>query len=150
MEIKTKEISENETEVSIKINTKKMKLSNLLNHLNNFNNEETKNTILLKDEDKTYIKEFQAIWYFESYANKLYAVINNQKFICKNRLYEIESYNLKGFIRVSKSVIINISFINYFQMEFSGNYTITLQNNQKITLSRNYVKQFKNYIKEEM
>jgi DNA-binding LytR/AlgR family response regulator len=34
------------------------------------------------------------------------------------------------------------------EMEFSGNYTISLKNEKKLTLSRNYVKKFKKYVEE--
>jgi two-component system LytT family response regulator len=44
------------------------------------------------------------------------------------------------FVRISRSVIVNISKIKEMQPLFYGEYTVTLHSGKKLTLSRRYRK----------
>lgn len=137
-----------ETEVLIKGDITKNEVKELIEHINNFSLKANPNKILLKDGEKSFIKDIEDVWYFEASGNRLNAIIDKSSYRCKFKLYEIEKFKDKGYIRISKSIIVNANNIEFIEMEFSGNYTISLKNKEKLTLSRNYVKQFKKFVEE--
>lgn len=144
IEVKT----DGETEVLIKGNPSSVEVIDFINYINDYNTESIPNKIMLKDGEKNFIKDIDEIWYFESDNNKLIASVDNISYTCKFKLYQIESFKDRGFIRISKSSIVNVNKINFIEMEFSGNYTITMKNDKRLTLSRKYVKEFKKYVEE--
>jgi DNA-binding LytR/AlgR family response regulator len=148
MKIQIDVCKECETEVLIKGDTSKNEVKELIEHINNFSLEITPNKILLKDGEKSFIKDIEDIWYFEASGNRLNVIIDQSFYVCKFKLYQIENFKDKGYIRISKSIIVNVNKIEFMEMEFSGNYTISLKNKKKLTLSRNYVKKFKKYVEE--
>ena len=56
-------------------------------------------------------------------------------------------YN-KGFVQISKGVIVNSAAVTSVAAEFSGNYVVHLKDQTNLSLSRKYVKQFRKYILE--
>lgn len=148
MKIQIDVCRECETEVLIKGDTTKSEVKELIELINNFSLDTTPNKILLKDGEKSFIKDIEDVWYFEASGNRINAVIDKFSYMCKFKLYEIENFKDKGYIRISKSIIVNVNNIEFIEMEFSGNYTITLKNKEKLTLSRKYVKEFKKYVEE--
>ncbi|MCT4619523.1 MAG: LytTR family transcriptional regulator [Marinisporobacter sp.] len=148
MKIQIDVCKECETEVLIKGDTSKNEVKELIEHINNFSLDITPNKILLKDGEKSFIKDIEDIWYFEARGNRLNAIIDQSFYVCKFKLYQIENFKDKGYIRISKSIIVNVNKIEFMEMEFSGNYTISLKNKKKLILSRNYVKKFKKYVEE--
>jgi two-component system LytT family response regulator len=42
------------------------------------------------------------------------------------------------FVRISRTVIVNVDRVKEMQHLFNGEYTVTLQNGQRLTLSRRY------------
>jgi DNA-binding LytR/AlgR family response regulator len=137
-----------ETEILIKGDPSSSEVVELISYINEYSSGNAPNKIMLKDGEKSFIKDFDDIWYFESSANKLNAIVDNLFYSCKYKLYEVEDFKDRGFIRISKSTIVNVNKIDFIEMEFSGNYIITLKNGKRLVLSRKYVKEFKKYIEE--
>lgn len=107
----------------------------------------------LKDEDnsvtgyqerdivKLYPKD---IYYFESVDNKVFACCEKQVYEVRLKLYEIEeSLTVRDFIRISKSVIVNLNKIKSVAPMFNGRFEAKLQNGEKIIISRQYVPDLK-------
>lgn len=88
--------------------------------------------------DVLYIEGLSKECYF-------YTVINEYK--SEYKLHELEE-KLKGtsFIRISKSMLVNICFIDYIQAEANMKYGLYMKNNIKLTLSRKYVFELKKKI----
>lgn len=80
------------------------------------------------------------IYYFEAVNNKVFAYLEKQVLEVRQKLYEIEN-DLNGwdFIRISKSVVLNISKISYIAPMFNGRLEANLQNGEKVIISRQYV-----------
>lgn len=148
MKIQIEPCLNDEMEVLIKGDPSSEEVIEFINYANAFNKGIAPNKILLKDSDKNFIKNIEEIWYFEAQGNKVNAVIDGSSYSCKFKLYEIEHFNDKGYIRISKGLIVNVNKIDFIEMEFSGNYIITLKNGDKLTLSRKYVKAFKKFVEE--
>jgi len=137
-----------EMEVLIKGNPSSSEVTTFINYVNEFGLETGPNKIILRSGEKDFIKNIEDIWYFEGQGNKVRAIIDEAHYTCKYKLYELESFDDKGYVRVSKGLIVNVNKIDFIEIEFSGNYVITLKNGHRLTLSRKYVKAFKQYVEE--
>ena len=84
------------------------------------------------------------VFYFESVEQKVFAYCRTEVYQTKNRLYELQD-ELSGlnFIRVSKSVILNLDKIKSLIPAFGGRYEALLKNGEKVIISRQYVNDLK-------
>jgi len=87
------------------------------------------------------------ILFFEAMGNLVYIVTSDQQLIVKFKLYELEhSLRPKGFIRISKSILVNIQNVREIIPWFGGRYIIRLVNNKEIEVSRTYAKDFRAFL----
>ena len=55
------------------------------------------------------------------------------------KLYEIEErYKLMDYMRISKSCIVNLKKIHSLKPDFGGKILATMENNEKLYISRQY------------
>lgn len=92
-------------------------------------------------QDKDIVKlSSKDIYYFESVDNKVFACCEKQVYEVRLKLYEIEeSLSGRDFIRISKSVVVNLNKIKSVAPMFNGRFEGNLQNGEKIIISRQYV-----------
>lgn len=84
---------------------------------------------------------------FYSSDGKVFAVVENEEFILKTRLYELEErLNENNFIRISNSEIVNFSKIKNFDLSLAGTITIIFKDGSKTYASRRYVKKIKQFL----
>ncbi|MGC6174403.1 LytTR family DNA-binding domain-containing protein [Lacrimispora sp. 38-1] len=84
------------------------------------------------------------IYYIEVVDNKTFLYCKDKVLESKQKLYELESFLSKSdFLRVSKSVLLNLSKIKTLSPALSGRFEATLANNEKIIISRQYVSDLK-------
>ena len=100
--------------------------------------------------EREYLFDIDDVIYFETDGSKVIAHIDGDIYETKHKLYELESMGYsKGFVRISKSVIVNINHVLSVEAEFSGNYELLLKDTRtRLTISRKYVKDFKKYVME--
>lgn len=80
------------------------------------------------------------VYYFESVDNKVFACCAKQVYEVRLKLYEIEENLIhRDFIRISKSVVVNLNKIKSVSPMFNGRFEANLQNGEKIIISRQYV-----------
>ena len=85
------------------------------------------------------------VYYFEAVENKVFMYTRSDVYEIKEKLYNIEKkYESLDFVRVSKSAIVNIEMIESISPEFSGRFELKLINNERVLVSRSYVKVLKN------
>ncbi len=95
-------------------------------------------------EDKIVKRQPKEIYYFESVNNKVFAYTAKEMYEVHKKLYEIESeYAHTDFLRVSKSIIVNVAKIAYLKPIFNGRFEAKLKNEEKIIISRQYVLELK-------
>ncbi len=93
--------------------------------------------------------ESDNILYFETIDNEVYAVTQFQSYLVKEKLYQLESdLDRKPFIRVSKSVIVNIARIKFINPLLNYKLELEMENGIKIDVNRSYMKQFKKALKK--
>lgn len=139
------ELSENCINIVFDIN----KLDELINLIDKISLKRSipDNIIVGKKSDRYEIIKFDKIMYFESSGNDLYCFSHNGKYQIKNKLYEIEEGLIdKGFIRISKSVVVNIIAIAEILPWFNSKFILKLENNTKLEVSKSYSKNFRIYL----
>ena len=93
----------------------------------------------------TYFIDKRAALYAESVDKRCYLYTEDEVYETQLRLYELEALlAADGFIRTSKSQILNILKIGSLCPEFGGRIEAILENGEKILISRQYAKILKN------
>ena len=67
-----------------------------------------------------------------------------------HKLYELAGMGYRhGFVQINRSVLVNVRAVESVAAEFSGNYTAYLRDGKtRLTISRKYMKAFRNYVME--
>ena len=74
-----------------------------------------------------------SVFYFESVDNRVYAYEKAEVSELKQKLYELEQrFAGTDFIRISKSMILNLAKVERFAPSFSGRFEAILQNGEKV------------------
>lgn len=95
-------------------------------------------------EDKIIKLVPKEVYYFESVDNKTFAYTARGVYEVHKKLYEIEKeYTYTEFLRISKSVIVNVAKIAYIRPIFNSRFEAKLKNNEKVIISRQYVADLK-------
>lgn len=88
---------------------------------------------------KIYIISTDDILYVESVDRKTFGYTANEVYELGCKLYEIEErFKLLNYIRISKSCIVNLKKIHSLKPEFGGKILATMENKEKLYISRQY------------
>ena len=69
-----------------------------------------------------------------------------QKYRSRKRLYELADQLGKQFMQISKTTLINLSYMDSIEPGFSGTLLLKLKNGNKDYVSRKYLPEFKKYL----
>lgn len=84
------------------------------------------------------------ICYFESVDNRVFAYCEKEVYEVKEKLYELEKrFEYTDFQRISKSVIVNISWIELISPILGSRFEAVLKNKERVIISRQYVPELK-------
>lgn len=84
------------------------------------------------------------IYYFESVDNRTFAYCEKEVYQCSYKLYELEEKIAKSsFTRISKSVIANITKIEYIKPQLNGRFEVVFCNGERQIVNRSYVKELR-------
>lgn len=107
----------------------------------------TSENLVGMDGDEFYRLQVNDIFYFEVVDNKSFLYGKEKVYESKLKLYEFEQLcQGTSFFRASKSVMLNSDRIEYIKPSFSGRFEATLENGEKVTVSRQYVPELKRII----
>ena len=101
---------------------------------------------LVREERSTgenYMLGTNLIYYTESIDKRTYVYTKEECYETKYRLYELEDMLSTNFLRVSKSLVVNIRKVRSVKSELNGRMTAELLNGERIVISRSYVKDLK-------
>lgn len=91
-------------------------------------------------DDKIVKLSLKEIYYFEAVDNKVFSYTAKETYEVHKKLYEIEqAFEHTDFLRISKSVIVNVAKIAYVKPIFNGRFEAKLKNDEKVIVSRQYV-----------
>lgn len=91
------------------------------------------------------------VFYVEAVDNAVFIYGKENIYETKQKLYELEGIlREKYFLRVSKSLILNLMKIKAIKPALNGRYTAILENGEDIIISRKYVTDLKRALKGEV
>lgn len=139
------ELDPNCTETIIKIHTNEIteEISNLMKQLEIKND----NKIIVWQKEKLYILDLKEIETIYSSQGKVYVRANNNEYISKNKLYELEEQiKIPSFIRISNSEIINFDKVENLDLSIIGTIEIKFKSGYSTYSSRRNIKKIKEYL----
>lgn len=83
------------------------------------------------------------IFAFTVEDNKIFALVKNDRYRIKTRLYQLEEILPENYVKINQSSIINLDKIDRFGAGFSGALTVTLKNGFCDYVSRRNLKSVK-------
>ncbi|MBS9784533.1 MAG: response regulator transcription factor [Oceanivirga sp.] len=130
-----------DTVINIETNEITDEIMQLINMLENF---EKLDKIIAVKNDRKYLLSIKEVVRFYAQDKKVYLTHNNEDYIVKYYLYELEEKLDKNmFIRVSNSEIMNINYIESLDTSFSGSIKVKTKTGIITYVSRGYLKEFK-------
>lgn len=101
-------------------------------------------SIVCKKDKEIYQISLKDAYYIESVEEKTFVYLEKEVYESNLKLYELEE-QLKNtsYIRVSKSIILNIEKLQSLKPLINGKLEANLKNNEKILINRHYVPEFK-------
>lgn len=96
------------------------------------------------EEGSIVMVEPRSVYYFETVDDRVFAYCESKVYEIKRKLYELEQqFENSDFLRISKSVIVNLSRIQRLTPGFSGRLEAMLDNGERVIISRQYVPSLK-------
>ena len=87
------------------------------------------------------------IFYIESVDDRTFIYTYKDSFETNLKLYEFEDLlKEKGYLRISKSVIVNIMKADSIKPALNGRFLCKLSNGEDVIISRKYVPEFREFI----
>ena len=84
------------------------------------------------------------IFYFEAVDNKVFLYLEKEVYETKYKLYELEErFRGTDFLRISKSIILNLAKVKSLSPAFNGRFEAAMKNGEKLVISRQYVSALK-------
>lgn len=95
-------------------------------------------------ENRMYAFSLLDVQYFEAIEDRVFAYTSTKIYELKTRLYELEhAYTDKGFVRFSKSLLVNLMALDSLSPALNGRFTAHMKNKEKLIISRQYVPEIK-------
>lgn len=128
-----------ETEVIIKCSDIDQNLKKAIDILQN-----SEKVIIAQHEKSTKKLKYDCVYYFESVDEQTFVYTSDKVYTCMQKLYELEEIlNQTSFVRISKSCILNIDYLESVRTAFNGKLEALLANGEKVIINRHYVPEFK-------
>ncbi len=90
------------------------------------------------------------IYYIESVDGKTFLYTKDQVYETAYRIYELEDRLKSGhFLRISKSMLLNLMKIRSIQPALNGRFAAVLQSGEEVIITRSYVKGLKAALRGE-
>lgn len=103
--------------------------------------------IKCKEAGKVYFVTAGEIYYLESVDKKCFIYCKEKVHQAESRLYELESeLKAAGFVRISKSVILNIEVLKAIKSLPNSRLEATLHNGEKVFITRKYLSEIKDML----
>ena len=88
------------------------------------------------------------LFYAESVDERVFLYTASDSYEIRMKLYELEDVlKSKSFLRISKSMIVNLMKISSVRPALNGRFSAVLKNGEEIIISRKYVPELKRILK---
>lgn len=99
--------------------------------------------IRVTKDSSTYLCKLTQIYYIESVDKRTYVYTKNDCFESQERLYELENKLGTYYVRISKSMIVNLRKIRNVTADTGARMIAVLLNGEQVIISRSYAKEIK-------
>ena len=99
--------------------------------------------VTVTKDKSTFFCKLTQIYYIESVDKHTYVYTKGDCYESRDRLYELEEKLGTYFVRISKSMIVNLRKIRNVSAEPGGRMVAVLLNGERVIISRSYVKEIK-------
>ncbi|MGI6721300.1 MAG: LytTR family DNA-binding domain-containing protein [Anaerovoracaceae bacterium] len=96
--------------------------------------------------EKTVILRPQDVYMVRIENGDTIVYTRSSNYRSRSRLYEITSRLGSGFMKISKSAVINLSYLDSIEARFGGMMHITMKNGSQDYVSRKYLPELKKYL----
>ena len=105
--------------------------------------EDSNEMLAVKKGSDIIFLEFSDIYMFRVENKQVKVYTNDQEYVIKKPLYQVEEGLDKSFVRISKTTIVNLKKIERVAPSLKGMMFIELKNGLKDNISRKYLPSFK-------
>ena len=100
--------------------------------------------ITIVDNERIVILRPEEIFMARVEDEKTAVYCESKKYVCAKRLYAFEA--LPGFMRISKSTVVNLRYLDCVEPSLGGLMLLVLRNGCRDYISRKYFPTFKKYL----
>ena len=143
--MKIKVIENNDDEVIITIHCREVtsEIKELINQI-----ESSNITLIGKDNHESTILSLKQIYYFEAVDNKVFAYLKDKVYEVDKKIAELNNIlKFTSFVQTSRTIILNINCVTKIQTLVNGRLMAQLSNDEKMIITRQYAKDFKDKLK---
>lgn len=99
-------------------------------------------------DERQYEISVTDIFYIESVDNKGFIYTKDKVYETRQKLYELEEIlRKKNFLRISKSMLLNLMKVDSIKPSVNGRFTAVLYSGEQVVISRKYVSDLKKALK---
>lgn len=140
-------IKEDEIEIQIKAKSNSNTLNKIIENIQNVS--ENIDTIIGIKESNISIISVEDIMCFYSMEQNNYCKTSSGEFKIKKKLYELEeSLDKNTFVRISNSCIVNIKFVQSFDLSMIGNIIVKFKDGTSEYVSKRRIPYVMKFLKE--
>ena len=132
-----------ETEITIRCARMDSRLEQLAGHIRQFGF-----SLTGYQEDKEFQLPLEKIFFMDSADGRTYLYLEKEVYYCRETLASLEArLSRTSFTRISKSCLVNTSFLQSVRPLYNHRLEATLQNGEKLVITRNYIEPLKEKLK---
>ncbi len=133
-------LDNNEVEITIKCGVMDNRLRRLIETIREYSF-----SIQCKKNNEIYTIPLEDVYYIESVDKKTFIYCKSEVYETTNTLINLEEkLTNTSFIRISKSCILNISYLQNVTPLWNHRFEATLKNDEKLIITRHYIDELKN------
>ena len=102
--------------------------------------------ILAQHNDRTLLLAAGDIYMVRVEGGKTVLFTQQGKYVSRKRLYELLERLGSDFMQISKSCVVNLTFVQSVEAGIGGNLLLKMKNGLSDYVSRTYLQDFKNYL----
>lgn len=104
---------------------------------------ESKNALMGRKETESRLIQPEEIYYCEIVDRKCYAYLKEEVWQLEEGLAKLtDRYEMQGFVRISKSMVVNIFKVKRIRADFNMRMNLVLLNGETVVMSRSYRNDF--------
>ena len=132
-----------ETEITIRCACMDSRLERLINQIRQY-----AFSLTGYQEDKEYQLPLDQIFFIDSVDGKTFLYLEKEVYTCRDTLTSLEErLSCTSFTRISKSCLVNTSFLKSVRPLYNHRLEAVLQNGEKLIITRNYIEPLKEKLK---